>query len=176
MKVFLWSRRPNMSVFLRPLASSCVWFFVIDGLRTLFFPVHVLVSAHWFLLLEFLCGAHMVRAAGETVYVLLVYVCSAALIAAPLHAALGGPAHVIFREGFAALLFSGYLCRDACRSFCRMFCSVLIARPGLGVQKRSSCMVLYPWFVFSTPSICGVLGMFPGKAPVFCSLEDCCPR
>ena len=74
---------------------------MIDGLRALFLPVHVMVSAHWFLLLELLCGAHMVRATGETVYVLLIYVCSAALIAAPLHAALGGPAHVIFREGFA---------------------------------------------------------------------------
>ena len=32
------------------------------------------------------------------------------------------------------------------------------------------------WFVFSTSSLRGVLGIFPGKAPVFCSLEDCCPR
>ena len=91
--------QPNMFVFLRPLVSARVWFFVIDGLRAVFLPVHVMVSAHWLPLLEFLCGAHMVSAAGETVHVLLVYVC--ALIAAPLHAALGGPAHVIFREGFA---------------------------------------------------------------------------
>ena len=94
-----------MSVFLRPLASSCVRFFVIDGLRALFLPVHVMVSAHWFLLLEFLCGAHMVRASGETVYVLLVSVCSAALISAPLLAALGGPAHDFFVKDLSLVVF-----------------------------------------------------------------------
>ena len=141
-----------MFVFLRPLASVRVWFFMIDGLRAVFLPVLVMVSAHWFPLLEFLCGAHMVSAAGETVYVLLVYVCSALL-----HAALGRAAHVIFREGFG-------------RSLCRMFCSVHIARPGLSMQKRSSCIFHYPWFVSSTSSIRGVLGMLPGKVPVFCAV------
>ena len=115
------------------LVGSCVRFFVIDGLRALFLPVHVMVSAHWFLLLEFLCGAHMVRAAGETVYVLLVYICSAALIAAPLLAALGGPAHVIFCEVFAPCCFQDI--------GAAMRAAAFAARPGLGVAAAAWCSI-----------------------------------
>ena len=155
----------NMSVFLRPLASSCVRFFVIDGLRALFLPVHVMVSAHWFLLLEFLCGAHMVRAAGETVYVLLVYVCSAALIAAPLLAALGGPAHDIFREGFAPCCFQDIGAAMRAAAFAACFAaSHCTTRTGWAEAQQlhgalSLVCVLYVFVMWSA-----------------CSLEDCCPR
>ena len=98
--------QPNMFVFLRPLASARVRFFVIDGLRAVFLLVHVMVSAHWFPLLEFLCGAHMVSAAGETVYVLLVLFVLARVSLALCVLRWEGLSMVFFfREGFSPVVF-----------------------------------------------------------------------
>ena len=140
--------QPIMFVFFRPLASARVWFFVIDGLRALFLPVHVTVSAHWFPLLEFLSGAHMVSAAGETVYVLLVYVYSAALMAAPFHAALGGLAHVFFFvKDFPPLCF-----QDPCAAMRAAACAAYFAASTLRDQVLVCRSAAAAWF--SIPGLC----------------------
>ena len=54
-------------------------------------------------------------------------------------------------------------------SFCSQASTWYTARDG-------SIFDVTGWFVSSTSSTRGVLGMLPGKVSVFCSVDDCCPR